>query len=257
MRTEMVRDLIAHVLHGLVEDRRHERHAAAAARAGFRAGLDFTESFAGAVFHDAGDIPFGDVVTRADLRVICEICGVVVAFFGCAKDEIRWWDFERFAGLDHGDELDVVFRVADHHASKEVLAIESEEVFLVDGSEWIFVGESFDRRWWRSTSEGLDLFFAIDRAASLHSASMFAYGQVFWSVTISKEIAKTCNFNAEQLEFGAEVGPLECPRRVRFGLREVEGKHIGLLYTRSNQTESLVLPAGTFADGVDVRITGS
>ena len=34
-------------------------------------------------------------------------------------------------GLDEGDELDVVFCVADHHATEEVFAVEGEDVFLV------------------------------------------------------------------------------------------------------------------------------
>ena len=73
VRTEMIRDFIAHVLHGFVEDRRHERHAATTACASFRAGLDLAECFAGAVFHDGCDIALCDVVAGADLRVVCEV----------------------------------------------------------------------------------------------------------------------------------------------------------------------------------------
>lgn len=137
---EVVRHLVAHRRHGLVENRRHEPHAAAAPGAGLCARLHRGNVLAGAALHLLDDIALGDVVARADLRVIRQVVGIAVTGL-CADDELAGWHVQLLHGLDEREELDVVARVADEHAAEEVLAVGRENVFFVDVLKWVFVGE--------------------------------------------------------------------------------------------------------------------
>jgi hypothetical protein len=106
VRAEVVFDLIAHALHGLVEDRLDQGHAATTACAGFCASLDFSDGLASAVLDAVDHIAFGDVVARADLSVIVEVISVLFTF-ACADDEFARWDLQLLLVLYQGNEFDL------------------------------------------------------------------------------------------------------------------------------------------------------
>ncbi|GKT86390.1 LOW QUALITY PROTEIN: cellobiohydrolase A [Colletotrichum tofieldiae] len=215
---EVVLDLVAHGQHGLVEDGRHQRHAAAAARAGLGARLDLAERLAGAVLDRVDDVAFRHVVARADLRVVRQVVPVVFAVLLGAEDELAGGHVQLLHVLDNRHQLDVVLCVADHHAAEQVLAVLGEDVLLVH---------------------------VLERVAVLRA------------VAVGEEVAEAGDVDAQELQLGAEVWPLERPRLVQLGLCEVEGEHVGHLDAGGDETKGLALPAGALANGVNVWEVGA
>lgn len=253
VRAQVVRDLGAHVPHGLVEDGRDQRHAAAAARPGLGARLDVAQGLAGALLDDFHHVALGHVVARADLRVVLQVVAVVLALLLRAEDQLGRGHVELLLVLDQGHQLDVVAGVPDHHAAEQVLAVGSEEILLVYGLERVLVGERLDRVCWRAVYSSLDGALLLCRLLPPGRARR----QMARAVAVREEVAKAGHVDAQQLELGAEIGPLEDPRPVQLGLRQVEREHVGHLDARRDEAKRLVLPARALADGVDVGHVGA
>jgi hypothetical protein len=69
----VVRHLLSHLKHGLVEDRLHQRHTATATSASLGAGLDFTHGLASTILDGLDHITLGHIVTRADLHAVITV----------------------------------------------------------------------------------------------------------------------------------------------------------------------------------------
>jgi hypothetical protein len=76
----MVGYFLAHVQHGFVEDGLHQWHTATTATPCFRARLNLTNSLACTTLDIFDDVPFCDVVARADLSVVVSVVFVLVPF---------------------------------------------------------------------------------------------------------------------------------------------------------------------------------
>ena len=65
-------------------------------------------------------------------------------------------------------------------------------------------------------------------------------------------IADPAHIHAQQLQLGAEVGAGEAV----FTAEEVVDGHLGHFITRRDEAIHAVVPAGAFADGIDIRVGG-
>ncbi|PMB67057.1 hypothetical protein BM221_006719 [Beauveria bassiana] len=95
----------------------HERHAPAAPGAGFGTGLDRGNVLALAALHLMYNVTLGDVVAGANLRVVVEVVAILLAALFAAHNELAGRNVELLHVLDKRHNLDVVARVANHHAS--------------------------------------------------------------------------------------------------------------------------------------------
>ncbi|GJC96679.1 cellobiohydrolase A [Colletotrichum higginsianum] len=240
VRAQVVLDLVAHGQHGLVEDGRHQRHAAAAAGAGLGARLDLADGLAGAVLDRVDDVALGHVVARADLRVVRQVIPFVFAVLLGAEDELARGHVQLLHVFDDGHELDVVLGVADHHAAQQTFWKGSRYVSALTGA-------------------GGRPFVNVSRVlcSSPFFALRAALGAGTGAVAVGEEVAEAGDVDAQQLQLGAQVGPLEGPRLVQLGLCEVEGEDVGHLDAGGDETEGLTLPAGALADGVNVWDVGA
>lgn len=264
MRAQVVLDLVAHGGHGFVEDGRHQGYATAATCPGFGARFNVAEGLARPVFDYVDDVALADVVARADLRVIVEIVRAVIAVLGGTEDQLGGRRFQGFLVLDERDELHVVGGIANHHPAQEVLAVHGEDVLLVDVLKGVFVRESLHGGWRQAVGEQLHIvrlrlcFSSIILGRLLFSCFCCCGGgarrQVLGPIPIRKEITKTRHLHAQQLELGTQIGPLERPRHMQLGLREIKRQHIRHLHTRSNQPIRLSIPRGTLANRINVLL---
>ncbi|TKW52974.1 hypothetical protein CTA1_718 [Colletotrichum tanaceti] len=240
VRAQVVLDLVAHGQHGFVEDGRHQRHAAAAAGAGLGARLDLADGLAGAVLDRVDDIALGHVVARADLRVVRQIVPFVLAVLLGAEDELARGHVQLLHVLDDGHELDV-------------LAVLGEDVLLVDVLEGVAVRQRLDGSRRQAVCQRLEgaLLVPLLRLAGRLG------GQVLGAVAVGEEVAEAGDVDAQKLQLGAQVGPLEGPRLVQLGLCEVKGEDVGHLDAGGDEAEGLALPAGALADGINVGDAGA
>lgn len=69
----MVGYFLAHVPHGLVEDRLHQGHTAPTTTPGFRARFNLANSLACTTLDVLNNVPLCDIVARADLSVVVSV----------------------------------------------------------------------------------------------------------------------------------------------------------------------------------------
>ena len=104
--------------------------------------------------------------------------------------------------LHHGHQFDVVFGIADHHATEEVLPVESEEVLLVDLLERVLVCQSFDGRRRRSFRQVFDAVIPLCALLRVFLGSMSFRRKLSGAVPVGEEIAKAGNLDAKEFELG-------------------------------------------------------
>ena len=145
------------------------------------------------------------------MRVVVEIV-TLMSLFTCSENELTRRDVQDFLILDQWHQLYIVLGVSNHHTSKKILAIESEQILLINILERIFVSQSLDwrRRW------------SICELCKIILGLLLRFGSpgwhVFRSISVSKEVPKTCNLNPQKLQLGAQIWSLELPVSMYFCL---------------------------------------
>lgn len=128
-----------------------------------------------------------------------QVIGILFAFLLRSKNKLTGRYFEGLLALDHLVQLHVVLGVANHHTSKQVLPIHSEQVLLVDSGEGVLVCQCLDT--WLFVTISVP-HRAIDNRWPLP-------WKEFRPISVGKEVTKAGNVNTKELELCAQIGSLE------------------------------------------------
>ena len=201
-----------------VEHLRHQRNTAAAAGSGF--GFRFQRRHGVAAFIDSGDqVAFADVEAGTNLRAVRQFIHADgrLAAAGVGRKDQRIRVFRQLDGIQHQlQQVAVIAGVADQYRAKQGFVIFADNEPFVD----------------------LFTFVEIDIATRARRAPV--------------GVADTANVNAEQLQLGAEVGAGE---QIVVAEDMVNG-NLRHFVAWGDKTVYAVIPAGAFADSVDIRVGG-
>ena len=195
-----------------------QRDTAAAAGPGF--GFRLQRRNGVAAFVNGGDQhAFGHVEAGADLRAVRQFIhanGRLTAG-GVRREDQRVRVFRQLNGVQHQlEQVAEVAGVAHQHRPEQGFVILADDKTFVD----------------------FFAFVQINIAAGVRGATM--------------RIANTAHVHAQQLQLRAHV----CAGEGVFAAEDMVNGDLRHFVPRCNQTVYAVIPAGAFADGVDVRIGG-
>ncbi|KAI6753308.1 hypothetical protein HG531_005477 [Fusarium graminearum] len=169
--------------------------------------------------------------------VIVKIIGVFLSLLS-TKDQLAGRYVKFLLRLDHGQKLNIVANIANHHTAEKIFSILGKDVFLVDVGEGISVCERLNRLG--------RLGVSIDQVLCVFARKGNG------TIAVSETVTKTCDVDSQQLELGAHIRSLEGLGAVEFGLGKVEGNDFGHCNTRADETVCHAPPTSTFSNGVDV-----
>ena len=196
----------------------HQRNTAAAAGTGF--GFRLQRRHGVAAFIDGGDEhAFGDVEAGANLGAVRQFIHADGRFAagGVRREDQRVRVFRQLDGVQH--QLEQVAEVAGvPHQHR------AEQGFIVLADDKAFID--------------LFAFVEINVAAGVRGAAM--------------RIANAAHVHAQQLQLGAHV----CAGEGVFAAEDMVHGDLRHFIARRHQTVHAVVPAGAFADGVDIRVGG-
>ena len=206
----------ARLLQLVVEDRRAQRDAAAAAGAGLGGGLHLADRGEAAVVDGGADRALGHVVAVADRRLRPDGGHAEERLAALAGGEDQVARVERQVGAAGHPlvERAVVGGVADEDAAEQLVLVGRDDDLLVHAGDG--VGE----------------------------------GQLVAAVGGAVGIAEAGDVDAEELQLGRHVGAVEGGGTAG----ETVSHRPGLGVARADQAVDAALHGGAFADGVDVRI---
>ena len=195
-----------------------QRDTAAAAGPGF--GFRLQRRNGVAAFVNGGDQhAFGDVEAGTDLRAVRQFIhtdGRLTAG-GVRREDQRVRVFRQLNGVQHQlEQVAEVAGVAHQHRPEQGFVVLADDKTFVD----------------------FFAFVQINIAAGVRGATM--------------RIANTAHVHAQQLQLGAHV----CAGEGVFAAQDMIHGDLRHFVPRRDQAEYAVVPAGAFADGVDIRIGG-
>ena len=195
-----------------------QRNTAAAAGTGF--GFRFQRRNGVAPFVDRGDQhAFGDVEAGANLRAVRQFIHADgrLAAGGMRREDQRVRVFRQLDGVEHQlEQVAEVAGVAHQHRAEQGFVVLADDETFVD----------------------FFAFVEIDIAARAGRAAM--------------RIANTAYVHAQQLQLGAHV----CAGEGVFAAQDMIHGDLRHFVPGRDQAEYAVVPAGAFADGVNIRVGG-